>query len=603
MPMKLQTSLRAVALATALFFAVPAQAEDDFSLNSARDLYASGAWELAREAFEDAFNKAPENSVQKAEASLELGTLLWEQGEYAAAETRVKDALERARALKLEETLGRLLLSLGHIEVSLGKLRQAEATLKLCNKSATDYKDIHTAALCRIQLRFVQKLRGQPVLDADNQKDLALLRNSDRDLMIGTALAKSSEMFIRTGEHAVALDMLNQAQARFEAAKSTPAQARNRLRRVQLYQDMGRWGDAARDMKGLIEEFQSMNNRPSLVTAYALAARQADQSQNTEDALKLYNRSLQLAKQVRSPQMVANSQLALCEFHARHRAPQAVGACTEARQSFTKAGIPDLAARAQVLQARMLHADGQLNKAREAYLEAVKELEKRTYSDGDRYNVGALYANLCQIELQLQSKGALNACRESLKKLNNIQNRNADVELLIAASHQAAGVGAINLNSAKEARTHFESAITLFEKNNDLMRAADVYLRLGRLQTRIDNGDPNASFQRLLEITGTRADMKDLRIQGRTQLAQWLMEKESWDLAHKQLSLLIAESAGEANTLPWAHQAMARVELKKSNRDKAIDHLKLGLIEAKKASDKEMINDIEASLKKLGVDN
>jgi len=601
--MKLKNLIRVGTLAACLGALSPsAFASDEFSLESARELYKSGAWETAREAFEDAYKAAPEKSVTKAEAALELATLLWEQGEYGAAEARIKDAVSRVKALKLEETLGRVLLTQGHIEASLGKLRQAESTLKVCSKSAEDYKDIYTAALCRIQLQFVLRLRGFPMNEAQYQKDLALLRNSDRDLMIGTALAKGSDAFLRTGDQAQALDLLNQAQARYVAAKSAPAQARNRLRRAQVLQDMGRWAEAANDLKGLEREFLEMKNRPSLVTYYALAGRQADHQGNQGEALNRLNQSKKLAEQVKSPQMVANTQLALCEHHAKHKTPHAVGACADAQQRFKAVGIPDLAARAQVIHARMLHTDGQLVQARTAYLDSAKELEKRVFSDSDRRNVANIYANLCQIELQVKSKGALTACREALKKLNEVKSPNAEVETLIAASHHSAGAGAYNLNLASEAKEHFEKAIVLFEKHKDDARAADAYLRLGRLQARTKDKAAFASFQRVMELTAQKPALSQTRIQGYIQLSQWLMDQENWTGAGEQLDAMIREGK-DAEDLAWGHHARARVSLKLKERTSAVEHLKKGLEHAKKTEDKELIRSIESSLKKFDEGN
>src|SRR5690554_2962519 len=116
----------ALLLCLALWLPATAHAQDsDAALNieHARELYAAGDWETAREAYKAAFEDAPENSVYKAEASLELANLLWEQGENNAAELRVKDALKRAEALKLDAAIGQLLLTKGHIEASQGRLK------------------------------------------------------------------------------------------------------------------------------------------------------------------------------------------------------------------------------------------------------------------------------------------------------------------------------------------------------------------------------------------------------------------------------------------------------------------------------------------------
>lgn len=598
--MKKEKLIQIAALALSLSLSGSAFAEEDenFSLESAREMYASGAWETAKEAFEEAYEGADKKSVLRSEAALELATLHWEQGEYGAAERYITESIATAKALKLNSTLGRLMLIQGHIEASLGKLRQAETTLKVCNKMAEDYKDIYTAALCRIQIQFVQKLRGLPMNEGQYQKDLALLRNSDRDLMIGTALAKGSDAFIRSGEYDQALNLLNQAQARYEAAGSTPAQARNKLRRAQLYQTMGRWADSAKDLSGLEAQFRSMKNRPSLVTYYALAGRIAANGGNKGDALKLFEASVSTAKSVNSPQMIANSQLALCEFHAEASHAQALGACAEAEKGFRKAGIPDLATRAKLIHARMLHNDGQHVKAREGYMAVADDLKKRIYTDHDRRNLATVQANLCQVELLVKSKGTLQVCRDALKTVDALKSEDKEISSIKASTHYAAGIGANNLDELKQAKTHFKAASEGFEKVNDELRAADAYLWLGRVQARTNDDAAQASFQRLMQLSAGKPELKDTRLQGYIQLSQWMMEKENWSGAEEHLKALVAET-GSATDKAWGHHALARVLLKKGDRQGAITELESGLKEAKSAGDKELTRSIEESLKKF----
>src|SRR5690554_5006904 len=106
-------SLRVFAICFALVLTAPsAFAEESAgSLERAREQYRSGHWDEAAANFERAHAGAAEDSVAKAEAALELGSLLWEQGRYGEAEVKVKDALERARTLKLDGAIGQLLLT------------------------------------------------------------------------------------------------------------------------------------------------------------------------------------------------------------------------------------------------------------------------------------------------------------------------------------------------------------------------------------------------------------------------------------------------------------------------------------------------------------
>jgi tetratricopeptide (TPR) repeat protein len=599
--MKKKTFVAAVA---AFVLAVPvlgAAEEESTAMASARELYASGDWETAKEAYAEVFKVAPAGSIERAEATLELASLLWEQGDYVEAETRAKDALAQARKLKLEKAIGRLLLTLGHIEASRGKLSQAETTMKLCAKNAADHEDTQVAALCRVSLRFVKQLRGQPVSDADYEKDLALLRNSGDDMLVGTALAKSSEGFARAGDYAHALGLLNQAQERFVAGGSVPAQARNRLRRAQLFQEMGRWADAAKDLDGLVLDFKNMRNKPSLVTAYTLLGRQAEQAGDLSAATGQFAAATKLAGTMSNPTLTANTELASCEFYARTGNDRAVTVCASARQRFEKAGVPDLAARAVVAGARAAHVRGDLRSAREGYIAAVEALEPRVYSDHDRKDLATQFVNLCTIEYQLESEGAFARCRDAVKKLEAIKTRTTEVEGMLGAANLTAGAAAYKANKAKESQSHLTAAVAQLEKVQDIQRLADAYLRLGRLQYRLKQPEAPKSFERAIELGKDRADLAQNTTQARIQFAQYLMDLEKWDLAAAQLqpALAAAQAANEFGTVAWIYSAQARVELKLGRKDAAIKALESGISAAKAAKDKDLQKSLEENLSKF----
>lgn len=578
-----------------------AQEEESTSMASARELYASGDWETAKEAYADAYAKAPAGSIARAEATLELASLLWEQGDYVEAEKRAQDALAQARKLKLDRAIGRLMLTLGHIEASRGKLSQAETTLKLCAKNAQSTKDDNVAALCRVSLRFVKQLRGQPVSDGEYEKDLALLRNSGDDMLVGTALAKSSEGFARAGDYAHALGLLNQAQERFVSGGSVPAQARNRLRRAQVFQEMGRWADAAKDLDGLVLDFKNMRNKPSLVTAHTLLGRQAEQAGDGKAAEGHFAQATKLAASMTNPTLTANTELAACEYYARTSNDRAVGLCRSAHERFKKAGVPDLAARALVASARAVHVRGDLRAAREGYIAAIEALETRVYTDADRKEVATQLVNLCTVEYQLESEGALLRCRNAVKALEAVSTRTTEIEGMLGASHLTAGASAYKLNNAKDAQTHLESAIELLEKVSDVPRLADAYLRLGRLQFRLSNDAAAKSFERAIELGKGRADLAENTTQAHIQFAQFLMDKEKWELADAQLqpALQASLSAQQHGTAAWVYSAQARVALKLGQKETAIGALENGLQAAKKAGDKELQKSLQDNLSKL----
>lgn len=573
----------------------------DSAMVSARELYASGDWETAKEAYEIAYKASPAGSVERAEATLELASLLWEQGDYVQAEKQARDALAQAKALKLDRAIGRLMLTLGHIEASRGKLSQAEATLKICAKSATDSDDAHVAALCRVSLRFVKQLRGQPVSETEYEKDLTLLRNSGDDMLVGTALAKTSEGFARAGDYTHALGLLNQAQARFVAGGSVPAQTRNRLRRAQVYQEMGRWGDAAKELDGLVLDFKNMSNKPSLVTAYSLSGRQAEQNGDGKAAESYFGMATKVSSTMSNPMLIANSELAACEFYARNGNDRAVGLCNSAKTRFEKAGTPDLAVRATIAGARAAHVRGDLNNAREGYVAAVAALEGRAYTDSDRKDLATQYVNLCTIEYQLESKGALTRCRDAIKRLEAVQNSNKELEGMLGAANLTAGAAAYKLDNSKDAEKHLKAAVTLLEKVGDVERASDAYLRLGRLQYRLKNEAASQSFERSIELSRNQPALAQTTTQARVQYAQFLMDREKWELAQAQLTpaLMAAEAAKEFGTAAWVYSAKAQVELKLGNRDAAIAALKSGMAAAKSAGDKDMVKSLKDNLAKF----
>ncbi len=599
----------AAAVVLACSFLLPtAFAEDNgrAQIDAARELYASGDWETAKEAYETAYKEAPEDSVLKAEAALEWSSVLWEQGYYKDAEVRVKDALARAKKLKLDHAIGRLMLTQGHIQASLGKLSSAETTLQICAKMAHDQKDANFAALCRINLRFVKQLRGRSVpSQAKYQKDLDTLKKSGHALLVGTALAKTAESYSKMGDNDAALDLLSRAQAQFTKANSVPAKSRNRLRRAQVYQDMGRWKDAQKDLTGLVLRFQNMRNRPSLVTAYALNARQAEFAGKHAEAQNLYAKSLKTAKSLGSPQLVGNSYLALCEYYVRLDQPKkALPNCRESEKTFKKAGVPDLALRAQIALARMQHMQGDLKGARQAYVKVVTDLEKRAKTASQKRNLGIQQTNLCQVELALKTSGAKSRCKAALKTVESLKPPKKDLEgqRLLASNHYAVGALAYQENRAKEANNHLTAAALTYDLVEDKPRAAEAYLRLGRLQLRKKKAEiANKSFATALERAGNDPVTLETRVQLRIQYAQGLMDVEDWANAKKQLESLEQEATARKDfySRAWGKSALARVELKLGNKDGAISALEAGIGLAKKAKDKELEQNMKSNLKKL----
>ncbi len=598
----------ALLLCLILWLPAPAHAqESDAALNieHARELYAAGDWETAREAYKAAFEDAPENSVYKAEASLELANLLWEQGENNAAEIRVKDALQRAEALKLDAAIGQLLLTKGHIEASQGRLKNSENTLNLCIKQASAQSDETFRAICSLNLRLVRTLQGKsPGSDAQYKRDVASIEANATPLAAGSSLAKTAELYQQNGDFAQALQLLQQADKQFSAAKSVPSQARNRLRIASVLQDQGNYSQARTHLDGLVKQFTAMKNRPLLVNTLGLVAKDAEQSGDKTGAAAHLERALQIANQTKSPQLIARGHLALCELTGAQTAKQSAEHCAQSAQLFDKTGIPALTARAKAAEARIYQTAGSYLEAQKLYLELIDIMEKRVEkSTSDNQSLAIQYANLCQVERNLNATGTHKRCLDALKILEKTSPAGAPE--MIAQTHFAIGIGAENNKNNKAAMEHFEKTIVAAEKltPKNLALASEALLRLGALQAGIKSERTNAAatFQRGVTLTESHPELLTTRLQLRTQLAQIQLADQQFSLAATTLSKVIEDAtrANDSATLVWAYNGLASAQLKLGKRDAAIESLKTGLSHAKKSGDSENTKLFEDNLKSL----
>ncbi len=600
-----------IALLAAATLGVPTSAaagetEARLALQSAQELYASGNWETATEAYEDALKQAGPKSITGAQASLELASLLWEQGEYAPAEKQVRDAMKRAKALKLDHAVGRLMLTLGHIEASRGQFGAAESTLNACVDSANEQNDQVFAALCRINLRFVRQVQGKSTpSETVYRADLEKLQKTGRALLVGTALAKSAELQERARDFRGALATLQAAEKQFAISDSLPAQARHRLRLAQAYQNLGQWGKAERELDGLVLLLRNMKNRPALVTAYALNGRQASNAGNGARALADMDRALSMAKEVGSPTLIANVQLGLCEHQANAgNMAQAFAACDDASNRFRKMGAPALASRAQILGARVAQANKSWVAARDRYRAAIKTLSEDVASSSvDSRELAVQRVNLCQVEVQLESNGAYLVCRNALQDVEEISYQDLSYRQMHAATVYNVAV-TMPKEKRDEARTMLEQAAREWTSLGRRGQAAEAYLRLGKMQA--DSKDQvdaaRATFERgIAMITVPDALTVPLLVQLRIQLVQRQLAENDYYGAKMTLPKLIAdaEESDDAYSQAWAYNALASAELKTDERDKAIAALEKGLIKARRAGDAELEGSIERNLSKL----
>lgn len=575
-------------------------------IDAARELYAAGNWDTAIEAYEDALKSAKKGSIAEAEATIELASLQWEQGDYARAHDRASRALELAKKLKLDQAVGRLMLTLGHIEASQGKLGAAESTLKICVKSATEQKDRNFTALCEINLRFVRQLRGRSVgTEAAYRKNLNVLKKSGQHVLVGTALAKSAELQEKAQDFDAALNTLRQAQQQFVAAGSVPSQSRNQLRLAQALQNLNRWDEAAKELDGLVLRFRNMKNRPALVTAYALRGKQRAHGNDHKGALADYEKARATARSLGSPQLIANTELALCEYYAlAGDETQATTFCTSASKGFARVGIPALAARSHILLARLAQAKKEWLTARQQYLAALDIVTNVSASARDKREIAVQQVNLCQVEMQLKSNGAYRRCLDARKALGGIKANDASFRGMTAATDYAIGMTAPE-KQRDVAMSAFESAANTWMALNNGPQAAEALLRLGKHQSdsKKTRKQAIATLGRGLKALGEPSDAsrQALAIQLAIQKGQAELATESWEPARTTLEKLAgwADKSGDDYSAAWAYSGLAQARLKLADRDGAISALKAGRAHARKAKDDELLQLMENNLAKL----
>ncbi len=577
------------------------------AIEAARELYAAGNWETAGEAYEDALRAATPGTRPEAEAMIELASLRWEQGDYAGAHERASKALSAAKKLKLDDAVGRLMLTLGHIEASQGRLAAAQSTLQICVRSAAEQRDANFEALCRINLRFVRQLRGQAVgSEKAYRRDLDTLKRSGQSVLVGTALAKSAELQERAQDFHGALGTLRQAEAQFAAAGSVPAESRNKLRLAQALQNLNRWDEAAKELDGLVLTFRNMKNRPALVTAYALRGKQRAHDADRTGALQDYELAARTARTLGSPQLIANTDLALCEFFAvAGDSERSRKHCMSASKGFSSVGIPSLAARSRILLARLAQSQKEWLTAREHYLEALRVLsEDVAPSARDEREIAVQEVNLCQVELQLKSNGAYRRCLDAREALAGVTASDASYRGMVAATDYAVGVTTPAREREKAMRSLDAAAEAWIQLGNG-PQAAEALLRLGKHQadskkTRVT---ANSTFDRGLKALGPPSDAprQVVAIQLAIQKAQVELALESWLAARKTLETIVgwATASDDTYSAAWAYSGLAQARLKLKDRVGAIDALRLGESFASRAGDDDLLQLIRSNLDKL----
>lgn len=600
-------------LTTSWAHADPPQSAQDH-LNDARSLYNAGHWKDAAQAFEKAYNLATNDSEIRAATALEWSSLLWEQGHYPRAETLVTEAIELAKALRLDHATGQLLLTLGHIEASKGDLSAAENTLNICVQLTEEADDHIFRALCRLNRRMVRTLRGKnPGPTTEFDADIAILRDNDAPLSVGTSLEKTAEFYRDANDLDRAKTLLDQAQRIYQDTGSVPAITRNRLRQAQLLHRAGEFTKAAPLLPKLLEQFETMDNHPLVIQTIALQAEQALHDQNKQHALSLYQRALHIALRVDNPQLTGRLELAICELSIA----SSLQHCQRAADIFRAADMRFLHIRALTEMARTHQRASNLEEARSAYRSAIDTLETTTANHGMHLTTRTLQlANLCQVEIRLKATGALATCQSALTDFSSISAaEQTQYALLRATTTFAAGRAAISEGQRTTALNHLQDAARQYLDLNEPkpLLAAEVLLHLGHLQNRLKahQDEAPATFERallLLPLPPTSemddadsANLPTLRISLLTQLAQRYLADQSWQKASASLQRLKDEalSINDHSSTAWAYLGLARALLHTERRDDAIEALRKGLTYAEIAQDDALIRQFKENFERF----
>lgn len=575
-------------------------------LKGAQRLYHEGKWYRAREVYDRAYETAPGDSEVRVHAGLGRSTLLWEQGNYSAARSDIDAAMDLAEKLDLDSAIGRLLLTLGHIEASEGKLSSAEQTLDHCVQLAAEQNDAVFGPLCELNHRLVRKLQGKSVApEASYREALAELESVDSPLTVGLSLSKTAELYADGGQRGRAVDLLNRAGKQYEKAGSIPAQARNRMLKARMLQETGEWTRARKMLEGIAGTFREMGSKPALVDAYGLLGNDAQHRRAWEEARKYYRRALEVARATGSPQLIAKVEVAMCELGAETgRYDGASEQCTSAIESFRNLGMWKLVATARASMGRAAQTAGELESAREALMSAVETLEERVHprlrQNGElAHNL----ANLCQVEMHMQLEGALYRCREALDRLDG----DRDSRDMLASTRYARGVAAANEGHPDEAVEQLERAAEMFltGQSTDYRRFADAKLRLGMLHEQGDRPEKasEAYSSALQRLDGTEEGeaTRSMAIKLRTKYAQVLLGRAQWKRAVSELETLVedSKSAGDLGTRAWALSAMARAQSRSGETEAARESLERALPLAKRAGDDGLVETVESNLESL----
>jgi tetratricopeptide (TPR) repeat protein len=573
------------------------------TLQNANTAYDSGNWSSAKTLYQKALDTAEDGSELQAEAALNLSHLLWEQGEYIQASEFAEKALNIAEKRNLKEGLGRLLLTVGHIEASRGKLLEAKDTLRICEKLSKKQGDKVFAALCRLNKRTVRQLLGEEVAPTESfQKDLETIRAHGSPLAAGVALAKTADLHQEANNDELAEKLLKDAHKNFEKAESTPSLLKNRLRLARLYQKQGEFEKMRSQLQGTLERFEKMGVNPSLVHALELKALDFEELGQSGKAESYFKRSLSAAEKTDSPQLLAKARLNLCEFYARQRNLKAAKpVCSKALDGFETAKMPSLVARTHAQLAHLAHRKQKLEEARKHYQEAVSAIQ--SYAKSSLPAFAREMANLCQVEMLLTTQESHKQCKKALKVLANHPNPPKSMR---ASTHYAVGITAKRTGKTDEATKHLRKAARLAHGQQPADRdlASDAYLRLGAILAKNKKTYPDAkkAFISGLDVVRHAENpdkLKSARREILKQKGQLELNMKEWKQGLQTLETLSEEVDTNPKLKAWTFNSIGKAHLRLDREDAAESALQVALPLAKQVGDEDLVKQIESNLEQF----
>ncbi len=611
-PIRMASAMIAMLLCVTV--AASAQAESSplaQKVDEARAAYDRGEWDDALSLYNDVYARADAADISKAEAALESASIMWERGSYARAEKRAEEALELARENNLDQAVGRLMVTLGHIEASQGKFSSARKTFRVCTKLSKEQGDQVFGAICEMNLSLIDKVRGgDGMSDAEMRRAIKQLEGANTPLAVGSAIAKTGELYAENKDYGRALTMLEKAQAQFAAAGSVPAQARNRLKIARVLQESGDYARSRAHIKMAMGPLKKMKNRPALVNAYGLLGSDAKARGDRSAAIGYFRKALDYATAISNPQLRAQSHLALCEALADPTPMEgAEHHCAQASTRFDSLGVPELEVRAKIARANLAQRRGAHEHARQWYKEVVALMEELPASSKEPTTLATQRANLCQVNNILEVTGTLLSCKKALEALTGLENSAAYTEH-IATTYYVAGFAAQREERIKESLRFFEQASFAYMKLNPArpIKAADARLRMGLTYSVVMEGEDEAvkAFKRglsLIEgVETANAQAKTMATQLRQQLIQVLFEQKKWGKVEVRANdlVLFADRINDPAANGWALNYLAQARLKQGDREGAVQALQRGVevLDGVKGQE-EMLELMRGNLKKF----